>query len=90
MNSFSYKRKKLYCENISVEEICKKINTPFYLYSSRQILNNFMELSKKFKDCNILIAYAVKANSNKAILKLLARNGAGADVVSYGGRDLSK
>ncbi|MDC3024268.1 alanine racemase [Alphaproteobacteria bacterium] len=84
MSNFAYRSKRLYCENISVEEICKKIGTPFYLYSSKQILDNLRLLSKKFKGCNILIAYAVKANSNKAILKLLAKNGAGADVVSYG------
>ena len=84
MSNFTYKRKKLFCENISVEEICKKIKTPFYLYSSNQILNNFNLLSKKFKGCNVLIAYAVKANSNKSILRLLAKKGSGADVVSYG------
>ncbi len=84
MNNFGYKGKRLFCENISVEEICKKIKTPFYLYSSNQILDNFNLLAKKFKGCNILIAYAVKANSNKSILRLLAKKGAGADVVSYG------
>jgi diaminopimelate decarboxylase len=84
MNNFEYKRKILFCENISVEEICKKIKTPFYLYSSKQILDNFDLLAKKFKGYNILIAYAVKANSNKSILKLLAKKGSGADVVSYG------
>ena len=84
MNNFGYKGKRLFCENISVEEICKKIKTPFYLYSSNQILDNFNLLAKKLKGCNILIAYAVKANSNKSILRLLAKKGAGADVVSYG------
>ncbi len=84
MKNFIYKRKNLFCEEVSVEEICKKISTPFYLYSSNQILDNFNFLSKKFKGCDILIAYAVKANSNQAILRLLAKRGAGADVVSYG------
>ena len=64
MKNFIYKRKNLFCEEVSVEEICKKISTPFYLYSSNQILDNFNFLSKKFKGCDILIAYAVKANSN--------------------------
>ncbi len=84
MNNFIYRRKNLFCEEVPVEEICKKIGTPFYLYSSNQILANFNFLSKKFKGYNILIAYAVKANSNQAILRLLAQRGAGADVVSYG------
>ncbi len=84
MKNFTYKRKKLFCENISVEDICKKIETPFYLYSSKQIIDNFNLLHKKFKGYNILIAYAVKANSNIAVLRLLAKKGAGADVVSYG------
>ena len=84
MKNFIYKRKNLFCEEVSVEEICKNISTPFYLYSSNQILDNFNFLSKKFKGYNVLVAYAVKANSNQAILRLLAKRGAGADVVSYG------
>ena len=83
MKNFIYKRKNLFCEDVSVEEIVKKFYS-FYLYSSNQILNNFNLLSKKFKGYNVLIAYAVKANSNKSILKLLAKKGSGADVVSYG------
>ena len=72
MKNFIYKRKNLYCENISVEEICKKIGTPFYLYSSNQILDNLNFLSKKFKGCNVLIAYAVKANSNQSYFKIIS------------------
>ena len=49
MKNFIYKRKRLFCEDISVEEICKKIS-PFYLYSSNQILDNFNFLSKNLKD----------------------------------------
>ncbi|MBF96710.1 MAG: Diaminopimelate decarboxylase [Alphaproteobacteria bacterium MarineAlpha9_Bin4] len=84
MEGFSYNNKKLHCEQISIEKICKKIDTPFYLYSSKGILSNFNALSNKLKNCNVLIAYAVKANSNISILRLLAKKGAGADVVSYG------
>lgn len=84
MKSFSYKDNKLYCEKVSLESVCKKISTPFYLYSSKGILDNFSSLSSKLKGCNVLIAYAVKANSNISILRLVAKKGAGADVVSYG------
>ena len=84
MNSFSYKNNILHCEEVNLEDVCKKIETPFYLYSSKKILDNFNLLSSKLKGCNVLIAYAIKANSNIAILKLLAKKGAGADVVSYG------
>ena len=84
MKGFSYKHNKLYCERVSLESVCKNISTPFYLYSSKGILDNFSSLSSKLKDCNVLIAYAVKANSNISILRLLAKKGAGADVVSYG------
>ncbi len=84
MDSFSYKNNILHCEKVNLEDICKKIETPFYLYSSKKISDNFNLLSSKLKGCNVLIAYAIKANSNIAILKLLAKKGAGADVVSYG------
>ena len=84
MKNFSYKDNKLYCENISLEEICQKIKTPFYLYSRKRVLDNYNLLSSKLRGCDVLIAYAVKANSNISILRLLAKKGAGADVVSYG------
>ena len=83
MSNFAYRSKRLYCENISVEEICKKIGTPFYLYSSKQILDNLRLLSKKFKGCNILIAYAVKITQIN-YFKVISKKGSGADVVSYG------
>ena len=83
MNCFLYKDNKLHCENVSVEDVCKKIKTPFYLYSSKQIVNNYKSLSDRLRSCNVLIAYAVKANSNISVLSFLQK-GAGADVVSYG------
>ena len=84
MQDFLFRRNKLYCENVSVEAVCQKIKTPFYLYSSKTILNNFDKLSNNLKGCNYLIAYSVKANSNISILRLLAKRGSGADVVSLG------
>ncbi len=84
MNSFSYQDSKLFCEQVSVEDICKKVDTPFYLYSSNTIVEKYNSLASNLKNSNVLIAYAVKASSNIAILRLLAKKGAGADVVSYG------
>ncbi len=84
MKSFAYKKGSLYCEGISVKELCKIKETPFYLYSSKCIKDKFYALESRLKETNYLIAYAVKANSNIAILKLLSSFGAGADVVSLG------
>lgn len=84
MNNFAYKKKILHCEGVSVSELCSKKETPFYLYSSECIKNNFNSLKQQLKGTKHIIAYAVKANSNIAILKYLANLGAGADVVSLG------
>ena len=81
---FKYKKKELFCEGVKVAEICKNFNTPFYLYSSNAIINNYKLLHKLLKGINFLIAYSVKANSNLSVLKTLAKCGAGADVVSIG------
>ncbi len=84
MKNFSYKNNELYCEKVSIKKICTKNDTPFYIYSSNEIINNYKILNSKLKKIDCLIAYAVKANSNISILRLLARCGAGADVVSIG------
>ena len=84
MKSFRYKKNNLFCESVKVEEICKNFNTPFYLYSSKTLINNYKLLHKMLKGINFLIAYSVKANSNLSVLKTFAKCGAGADVVSIG------
>ena len=84
MHSFKYKKNNLFCEGVKVEEICKDFNTPFYLYSSKILINNYKLLHKRLNGINFLIAYSVKANSNLSVLKTLAKCGAGADVVSIG------
>ena len=84
MSNFAYKKKILHCEGISIGELCRKKETPFYLYSSKTIKSNFNSLKQQLKGTKHIIAYAVKANSNIAILKYLANLGAGADVVSLG------
>ena len=81
---FKYKRNNLFCENVKVAEICKKYETPFYLYSSNALVFNYKTLQKMLKGINFLIAFSVKANSNLSVLKTLAKCGSGADVVSIG------
>lgn len=84
MNFFKYKSCNLFCENIQVAEVCKSVQTPFYLYSHNSIINNYKKISRLLKGTNTIIAYSVKANSNLSILKILETIGAGADIVSIG------
>ena len=84
MDYFSYKKGVLHVENIPVPEIANSIGTPFYCYSHTCIQENFIELAKAVANSNTSIFFAVKSNSNIAIIKLLSELGAGADVVSEG------
>ena len=83
-DQFSYKNDELFAEDVSISTISKAVGTPFYLYSATSIINNFLSLKKSLDGLENLICYAVKANSNIAILKLLSQLGAGMDVVSIG------
>ena len=75
---------KYFIENISVDEIEKKFDTPAYVYSKKSILDSYRSFEEAFKTSNHLICFAVKANPNLAILNLLANHGAGFDIVSGG------
>jgi diaminopimelate decarboxylase len=81
---FSYKENELYCEEVPLSEIVEEFGTPLYVYSKNQILDNYRAVNAAFGDVNHLICYALKANSNLQILKLLAQEEAGAEVVSRG------
>ena len=83
-DQFSYKNDELFAEDVSISTISKAVGTPFYLYSATSIKDNFLSLKKSLDGLENLICYAVKANSNIAILKLLSQLGAGMDVVSIG------
>jgi len=78
------KEGKFYIENILVENITKEFGTPSYIYSKKIILDNYSDFKNQFNDINHLICFAVKSNPNIAILNLLAKNGAGFDIVSGG------
>jgi len=84
MSHFKYIKKKLFIEKISVLNIAKKNKTPFYLYSEKQIEENYMNFAKIFSNVNPLICFAAKANTNLTIMRTLGKFGAGADVVSGG------
>jgi len=78
------KNKNFFIEDVHVGSIIEKFATPSYIYSKQRITDNFKNFEAAFKDKKHLICFAVKANSNLAILNLLAKNGAGFDIVSGG------
>jgi diaminopimelate decarboxylase len=81
---FPHKNNEMYVENIAVHDIAKTIQTPFYCYSSQAITKSFQDYQQAFSGQDSLICFAVKANSNQAVLTTLAQLGSGADVVSMG------
>ncbi|MBS1877393.1 MAG: diaminopimelate decarboxylase [Acidobacteria bacterium] len=84
MTDFEYRDRRLFCEETSLEEIAKMTGTPCYVYSNRTILDRFDAYNLAFGDIPHTVCYAVKANSNLALLNLLANAGAGFDIVSGG------
>jgi diaminopimelate decarboxylase len=82
--SFAYRDQQLTCDGLNVAEIATQADTPFYLYSTQELLQNFAAYELAFAGTDAAICFAVKACSNIAILKLLAAAGAGADTVSGG------
>ncbi|MFH0917629.1 MAG: diaminopimelate decarboxylase [Candidatus Omnitrophota bacterium] len=84
MHDFKYKKNKLYCENLKVEDLAKKFGTPLYVYSYHTLIDHYLKLKSAFCQINPLICYSVKANSNLSILKSLIAKGAGLDIVSGG------
>ena len=84
MNFFEHRDGEMFAENIKVSEIAKSIGTPFYLYSTASLTYQFNQIKEAFRNTDHLICYAVKANTNQAVIKTLGDLGAGADVVSEG------
>ncbi|MBI5416888.1 diaminopimelate decarboxylase [Candidatus Poribacteria bacterium] len=84
MQYFSYKKNKLFCENVDISKIAEQIGTPVYIYSSKAITDSFFSYKKAFSKFDPLICFAMKANSNLSLLKLLKDIGAGSDIVSGG------
>ena len=84
MAFFIYREGQLYAENVPLDKIAEQIQTPLYCYSASALRQNYRSYSKHFNAENSLICFAVKANSNQAIIAALGKMGAGADVVSEG------
>jgi len=84
MHNFLYKHSELYAEDVPVREIAAAVGTPFYLYSHNTLLRHLDAYRSAFNGQPHTICFALKANSNIAVLKVLAKNGSGADVVSGG------
>ncbi|NOX73328.1 MAG: diaminopimelate decarboxylase [Alphaproteobacteria bacterium] len=84
MDYFLYKNGQLHAEDVAVAEIAKAVGTPFYLYSAATFRRHFRLFEEALAGMDHLICYAMKANGNLAILKLMADLGAGIDVVSGG------
>src|SRR3954466_9060398 len=84
MHSFHYRDGSLYCEEVDLDTAAEALGTPLYIYSEATILDHYRRLDGALAPLDHLICYAVKANSNRAILKLLGQAGAGFDIVSGG------
>jgi diaminopimelate decarboxylase len=84
MHLFHYRDGHFYCEDVDLTRVATKFGTPTYVYSEGTILDHYTRLDGALAPIDHLICYAVKANSNRAILNLIARAGAGFDIVSGG------
>ncbi|MEO5356869.1 MAG: diaminopimelate decarboxylase [Nitrospirae bacterium YQR-1] len=84
MHYFTYKDGRLHAEDVPVETLAAAYGTPLYVYSYKTLLRHFKAYDESFKDFPHIICFALKANSNAAILKLFAKEGGGADIVSGG------
>lgn len=84
MHSFHYENGSLYCEGVDLASLADTHGTPLYVYSRATIVDHFRRLDAAMGELDHLVCYAVKANSNLAVLNLLAREGAGFDIVSGG------
>lgn len=84
MHSFCYRRGKLYCEGVSVEFLVRKYGTPLYIYSQQTLSHHFQTLNRALGELDHRICFAMKANSNLAVLRTLSNLGSGFDLVSGG------
>ena len=84
MHHFKYQDKELYCEEVSISAIAAEVGTPFYLYSTATLSQHFKAFDNPFSSIPHISCFAVKSCSNLAILRLFARLGGGADIVSGG------
>jgi len=84
MNHFAYRNGVLFAEEVAVPDIAARVGTPFYCYSTATLRRHYQVFAGALSDMGVRVCYAVKANSNLAVIRTLAALGAGADVVSEG------
>jgi len=84
MDHFLYRDGALFAEDVAIAEIAAAVGTPFYVYSTATLLRHFKAFDDALEGMDHLVCYAMKANSNQAVLQTLAQAGAGMDVVSAG------
>ena len=84
MDHFLYKNGTLHAEDVSLKDIAAQVGTPFYVYSTATLTRHFQLFDEALDGLDHLVCYAMKANSNQAVLRLMASLGAGVDVVSGG------
>ena len=84
MDHFPYRDGQLYCDDIPVAQLAETYGTPLYVYSQSAIVGGLKALQEAFAELEPLVCYSVKANSNLSILKVMAEQGSGFDVVSGG------
>lgn len=84
MSVFSYRDGHLYAEQVAVNQLAQQFGTPLYIYSRAALENHYRAFDEAFATVPHQVCYAVKANSNLAVLNVLARLGAGFDIVSGG------
>jgi diaminopimelate decarboxylase len=84
MHHFDYRGGILHAEEVALDRLARAVGTPFYCYSSATLERHYRVFVDAFAKLDAMVCYAMKANSNQAVIKTLARLGAGADVVSEG------
>lgn len=84
MHDFQYRNGELCCEQVPVSRIAKELGTPCYVYSHATLVRHFRAYDSAFKNIPHVIAFAMKSNSNLAVLRLMANEGSGVDIVSGG------
>ncbi|MBQ27740.1 MAG: diaminopimelate decarboxylase [Nitrospiraceae bacterium] len=84
MHDFQFVDGEFFCEGVAIDTVSAKVGTPFYLYSYATLCRHLQVFDSAFADIPHLTAFAVKSNSNLAVLKLVANHGFGADIVSGG------
>src|SRR2546425_13241763 len=87
MPDFRYQDGEFYCEAVPLRKIAEAVGTPCYVYSHATLGRQFRSFDSAFSEVPHMVAYAIKANSNLALLRLLANEGAGGDIVSGGELD---